>query len=979
MTLCIPSLLEDRLRLDRALRSVVDDALTEFDDWLRDSKVPFFPDYTDHGPAHLSGVLATATALITPGATLRFSAADAAVLILATLLHDSAMHLSEAGFWELIRGSFAHNRVKYFDDSAWPELWEDFLFSAKRWDGRQLTSIFGETADGDPRAYVHDPFDSWDNLSEANRRLIGEFIRRYHPRLAHEFAIFGIPGHRAKAIELSGKLSPQLRDIAGLVARSHGLPARACLDYLSQYHHRRETQNCHAVYLMTLLRVADYLQVDASRSPAVVFRYKHIPSKTSQVEHRSHQAVTNITTTGDDPESIEIQAEPKDAATYLRLKEWLVGMQTEFDASWAVLGEVYGSQSDLTNLGLRFRRVRSNLDDVNRFARGVTYLPQRIRFDVARSELLKLLIRPLYGGNPSVGIRELIQNSVDAVRELREMKRQHPALESVVVRKQDADVEIWLNDPGEDGFATLTITDKGIGMDANIVRDYFLRAGASFRQSERWKEMFESPTKEGVQSDPRSLVLRSGRFGVGVLAAFLLGDSVRVLTRHARASEGLEFQTTLEADVIEVRKVQGCPVGTQLQVRVPREAFEELVAQKSARVSQPALWDWYQFAYPSVLRLLGRRKEVLENSLKTDVESGSIWNKLPTDLPYAVYWSFVDAPALSCNGIFVRDSNAIRRYSQQITSSTEYSLSHPNIAVLDPDARFPLTLQRDRFDGESYPFLDRLAQDVVEYSFAQLLRHLPHDPDLRALTTAVWKFAHSAGFYFGHGEEGGRRTVFESGLVLNNGILQLYNNTLFKHKDTKQLLLLGEPDDARLLPLEHGCDAIFWIRDFSRFSANEPRGDSRIFLTLAGSKYEIAGLRVASKYITWARKVRISLFSGRGIFGYDETRFRELFSVDVRLGNWCVVATNGCPATTIDWSYLNYSGNVQSSTNIAAVEVFLKDSMTVSFSPGAIARLWHENFRSEGIPLDPKLQPKTLLRAKDRLARFFQPDSAIRD
>jgi hypothetical protein len=41
---------------------------------------------------------------------------------------------------------------------------------------------------------VRDPFPHYSNLAESDRKLIGEFIRRHHPRLAHEFAVFGVPG-----------------------------------------------------------------------------------------------------------------------------------------------------------------------------------------------------------------------------------------------------------------------------------------------------------------------------------------------------------------------------------------------------------------------------------------------------------------------------------------------------------------------------------------------------------------------------------------------------------------------------------------------------------------------------------------------------------------------------------------------------------------------------------------------------------------
>jgi hypothetical protein len=57
---------------------------------------------------------------------------------------------------------------------------------------------------------------------------------------------------------------------------------------------------------------------------------------------------------------------------------------------------------------------------------------------------------------------------------------------------------------------------------------YFLRAGASFRQSADWAMEF-------LDEKGKPRVLRAGRFGVGAFAIFLLGPSFRLSTRHAGA------------------------------------------------------------------------------------------------------------------------------------------------------------------------------------------------------------------------------------------------------------------------------------------------------------------------------------------------------------------------------------------------------------------------------------------------------------
>ena len=70
--------------------------------------------------------------------------ADAAMLILACLLHDIGMHLSQAGFLTLVKGEW-QLPLPEFHDKPWPALWEEFLGEASRFDGRKLTALLGDS------------------------------------------------------------------------------------------------------------------------------------------------------------------------------------------------------------------------------------------------------------------------------------------------------------------------------------------------------------------------------------------------------------------------------------------------------------------------------------------------------------------------------------------------------------------------------------------------------------------------------------------------------------------------------------------------------------------------------------------------------------------------------------------------------------------------------------------------------------------
>src|SRR5260370_39300450 len=103
---------------------------------------------------------------------------------------------------------------------------------------------------------------------------------------------------------------------------------------------------------MVLLRVADYLQMQAERAPQQLLQISRLRSPVSEREWRTHLAVADIRNTHNDPEAIFVDAAPGDSKSYLKLKRLLRGLQLELDNSWAVTGEVYGRFGSLAKLGL---------------------------------------------------------------------------------------------------------------------------------------------------------------------------------------------------------------------------------------------------------------------------------------------------------------------------------------------------------------------------------------------------------------------------------------------------------------------------------------------------------------------------------------------------------------------------------------------------------------------------------------------------
>jgi molecular chaperone HtpG len=452
--------------------------------------------------------------MVPEGAFEIISADDLSALLLACLVHDSGLHITEGVFLALTEESNSKIVIPELDEKPWPELWTDFLAEAQRFSAKKLVSLFG---DAEP---VRDPPRSAIEMSQRDRLLIGEFLRRHHPRFGHEFIVGGVPDARRGKFEFP-EIETRTKDIVGLIARSHGLDLRSTFDYIQKHYDLRDYNRIHIVYLMVLIRVADYLQIQSARAPNFFGRIHAIKSPFSLGEWKLHQSIENITTSAMDPEAVSVLANPKSVHDYLRFESWMRGFQTEIDKSWAILGEVYGrfTREALNKLQLNIRRIRSNIEDKAALQKKAGFVPEPIRFTVSEPELLRLLMEPLYGENPTYGLRELTQNAADSVNELEHaIQRTAPFALDRADLNHDIEVEI-VGDPDW----SFTIRDRGTGMTLETIKNYFLKAGASFRNSELWKQDF-------TDSTGKSQVARTGRFGVGALSAYLIGEKVQIFT-----------------------------------------------------------------------------------------------------------------------------------------------------------------------------------------------------------------------------------------------------------------------------------------------------------------------------------------------------------------------------------------------------------------------------------------------------------------
>lgn len=701
--LTIPARLKEKLELDQLLFGEVSSSIAKFTPWFADNKLVFFPEYTDHGINHLQEVLNTSSSIITDESWDLLTSQDAAAIIIGTLLHDCAMHLSEDGFYDLISDSYPEIKSRYntHPETSWKKKWLSFFSEAKRWDGKKLNSIFGDTTP------IHEIALSKNDLTRRSRLLIGEFLRREHANLAHSISLNGVPSTTSKKLHLD-ITDQNFRDLVGFIAKSHNMSIRSATDRLG-VSLKRTAFNVHAPFVMSVLRISDYIQVHSSRAQNQLLAVKRLTSPISRGEWDKHNSILDINQTHDDPEALYIEAEPKDPLTFKSLKKLFNDIQNELDSTWSVLGEVYGRFRPYDKLGINIRRIKSSLDDELIYIKNKkpNFVPTPVSFKTSDAEMLSLLVAPLYGNDPSIGVRELIQNSVDACNERIDY---FDKTNWGNYTKEDINVTIKISKNG-DSPILLKIVDKGIGMDLSIIKNYFLNVGASFRNSDSWKEKHET--------DGHSNVHRTGRFGVGLLAAFLLGSEIKVQTRHINEKHGYKFKCTKDSDDISLFPIE-CDIGTTITIEITDEVFNILKENNNKD------WDWYCLGTPKVTRILeiNGEEKILDQIIKVpssgDTLDGTNWFRIQHPDFDDIFWStekirekYYSQSIVVCNGIKIpnTDHRDIFRIKKSY-SILNIGIINPSLVVYDQDNKMPINLTRNGFTSEELPFNNELIYDI---------------------------------------------------------------------------------------------------------------------------------------------------------------------------------------------------------------------------------------------------------------------------
>ncbi|WP_245890290.1 HD domain-containing protein [Rummeliibacillus pycnus] len=313
-----------------------------------------------------------------------------------------------------------------------------------------------------------------------------------------------------------------------------------------------------SVFISIVLRLADILDFDAERTPDVLYNHLDIQNPISIQEWSKHRSIHSWSIS---EEQIMFAAECEHPVIEKTIKEFCKYIEEELYKCKIVLNGMQDRIRDnlkiIYNLPLPYKVDTTEVSAKVDYDGNPIYMYKDLNFNLDQEEIIKLLMGTSLYGNNSVVIRELIQNAIDACK-----------VRSICSEgwgEQGYKPIIKINLYEEDTENYLEIIDNGIGMDENIILNYFSNLGKSYYKSEEFLKL-----KIRLNSNYRPI----SNFGIGFLSTFMVSNQVKVQTTKIfdkyTTSEPIELTIDSLSGLFYFNKSNIKDVGTKILLKLKK-------------------------------------------------------------------------------------------------------------------------------------------------------------------------------------------------------------------------------------------------------------------------------------------------------------------------------------------------------------------------------------------------------------------------
>lgn len=446
-----------------------------------------FDEYTKHDITHIDEMLRNLEWIIPEPTKQIMSDADWLMIVLAVYFHDMGMLVTKDEF-----------EKRANPGSGFLVFCEQVLFAGPNGPDykAKVTQLPAEDKD---------------------RFLYQEFVRFKHAERIRAWILgqtkdqLGVADSVSK--EISKLLEPvghQFRRDLGIVCESHHLNDLGDVKKykVSQPYGNSDNETVNLQYCSVLLRTADFLHITSDRTPSIEFRTINPSDPISQQEWAKQMAVKRVRAKlGVNEEGQPDEGAPRDTVevhAYFNQEDGFFGLTSYLVYAAEQLKKSHEWISQTVKLRLAKHEFPwHRIDDSNIETEG--FIRDAFEFTIDQAKILDLLTGHTLYNDTNVVLRELVQNAIDAIR-LKHFPESPITKGHVVIT--------WRSKTRD-----LSVQDNGTGMTQEIINKFLLKVGSS---------RYQDP--EFIKNNPGFSSI--SRFGIGVLSAFMIADSVEIVSCH---------------------------------------------------------------------------------------------------------------------------------------------------------------------------------------------------------------------------------------------------------------------------------------------------------------------------------------------------------------------------------------------------------------------------------------------------------------
>lgn len=379
--------------------------------------------------------------------------------------------------------------------------------------------------------------------SEDERRALFEIVRQLHANQARQLikrSWMSEPSQSYYFMISDEEIRNYYSDLIGEIAESHHWSSKKVYDTFLERRinapafFNKNTWEVDALKIAFILRTADAAHIDSRRAPT--YSYSYLSPAGISKEHWHFQNKLGRATLIDN-QFLRISSGSSFSEDE-RTSWWLA-----FDTAKMInneLQDAYNYLSDADRELLDAKKVLGSDSPKNfsKYVKAEGWEPEDISIHVSNLPRLISTLggKALYGEKNYVGIRELIQNGLDAIIAAKKLGYldSHEGLISLILIKNEN--KTW----------TLSIMDNGLGMSRHVLSNILLDFGKSLWNNDEIRYEHPKLAQTGFSS--------IGQFGIGFYSAFMLSNKITVITNRYKSKNdenNTHWKLTFQGGLIE--------------------------------------------------------------------------------------------------------------------------------------------------------------------------------------------------------------------------------------------------------------------------------------------------------------------------------------------------------------------------------------------------------------------------------------------